>query len=205
MKVLPHLTFTRRNRLLPLTDRRYSSLARCIYNDALVTSPTAFRRARVDRPAFSRTIRNSELFWFNAHSDIFTFRAALRSLWNFPLSEYRDAVKGRSDRTTGSGPPRVGRALPPFSARPKAAIFSPIVRLTSQQIIGEHGMRNRPHPHARERASQRPWNFALSECSNAATIRCTAFRNVRTVESKSTRILNVFKGFSDKTPDSVPK
>jgi len=30
--------------------------------------------------------------WFNAHSDMFTFRAALRSLRNFPLSEYRDAA-----------------------------------------------------------------------------------------------------------------
>jgi hypothetical protein len=28
---------------------------------------------------------------------MFTFRATLRSLSNFPLSEYRDAVKGRSE------------------------------------------------------------------------------------------------------------
>jgi len=32
------------------------------------------------------------VLWFNAHSDMFTFRAALRSLRNFPLSEYRDAA-----------------------------------------------------------------------------------------------------------------
>ena len=31
--------------------------------------------------------------YFNAYSDMFTFRAALRSLWNFPLSEYRAVVK----------------------------------------------------------------------------------------------------------------
>ena len=41
---------------------------------------------------------------------MFTFRATLRSLWNFPLSEYREAVKEWSDRTAQSGV-RVGRAL----------------------------------------------------------------------------------------------
>jgi hypothetical protein len=54
------------------------------------------------------------MLWFNAHSDMFTFRAALRSLWNFPLSEYNDAVKGRSDRTAHSGV-RVGRAIHPIT------------------------------------------------------------------------------------------
>ena len=41
--------------------------------------------------------------WINARSDMFMFRAALRSRWTFPLSEYRDAVKRRSDRTAHSG------------------------------------------------------------------------------------------------------
>jgi hypothetical protein len=46
---------------------------------------------------------NRHRAWINAHSDMFTFRAALRSRWTFPLSEYRDAVKRRSDRTAHSG------------------------------------------------------------------------------------------------------
>ena len=40
---------------------------------------------------------------FNARSDMFTFGATLRSLWNSSLSEYWDAVKRRSDRTPHSG------------------------------------------------------------------------------------------------------
>jgi hypothetical protein len=33
------------------------------------------------------------MWQFKAHSDMFTFRAALKTLWNVPLSEYGDTMK----------------------------------------------------------------------------------------------------------------
>jgi hypothetical protein len=64
--------------------RRHCMKARKLPIEPLIKSP---RQAALVQRAFRR----------------FTFRAALRSLWNFPLSEYRDAVKRRSDRTAHSG------------------------------------------------------------------------------------------------------
>jgi len=53
---------------------------------ALVLVGGSFRRQR-------RRNHGVELFWFKAYSDMFSSRAAPRSLWNFLLSEYRDVVK----------------------------------------------------------------------------------------------------------------